>query len=126
MLTIHKDSAGDEGVILRLEGEATVDTAAELQTALREGMQQHQQVMINCEKLRSIDFFTIQLLCSAHRTSVAWEKLFTFHGEPTPVVNEAVRLTGFARDRGCALCPEHLSCMWIEGGNHPGKGGENA
>lgn len=112
MLTIHKETDAQGAAILRLEGEASVETAAQLQSALIEGLQQHEALKINCDQLGGIDFFTIQLLCSAHRTSVAWQKLFSFDGEPAAVVADAVRLTGFARHRGCARCPEDVRCMW--------------
>ena len=85
----------------------------ELREELLKGLTEQEQVQIDCEKVTEMDFFAIQMLCSAHRTSVSWNKLLTWHGALPEVAENAIRRTGFARHHGCDLCPDGVCCMWI-------------
>lgn len=111
MLTIQQHTK-DNGLLLELEGAATIEAAAQLHQVLLDGLQNHDQVQVDCSHTSSIDIYVLQLLCSAHRSSVAWKKQLTFHGQPAEPVIQAIKNSGFMRDLGCALCPEDVACMW--------------
>lgn len=113
MLNANIQATGEQSAILKVLGEATVENAQQLQEALLEGLRSYRQLGIDCSAVSAIDFFTIQMLCSAHRTSVVWGKTFTFHGEPAATVRDTIQAVGFSRHAGCALCPENVRCMWI-------------
>lgn len=113
MLSLSTEVIGEGAARLKIVGEATVEHAAELRLALLEGLQEHEQLLVDCEQTTAIDFFAVQLLCSAHRSSVRWEKHLSFSGTPSAQVAEGIRRAGFARHRGCSLCPSHLRCLWL-------------
>jgi hypothetical protein len=72
-----------------------------------------ERLQVDCTELSAIDFFSVQLLCSAHRTSVAWGKELSFAGAAPPEVEAGIRRSGFARHRGCSLCPPGVRCLWL-------------
>lgn len=113
MLNLEIQAIDEQAAVLKVAGEATVEHAQQLQEALLDGLRRYRQLGLDCAAVREIDFFTIQMICSAHRTSVVWDKIFSFHGEPAAKVREAIAAVGFARHAGCALCPEHVRCMWL-------------
>ena len=113
MLNIHKQSAGKGSMILKLEGEVTVEQVGELQQVLLEGLTDQEQLLLDCEQVTGMDFYAIQMLCAAHRTSVVWKKSLVWQGTMPAVINEAIKKAGFARNHGCDLCPQNVRCMWI-------------
>lgn len=113
MLSLQIQAGGGSAAILKVAGEATVENARQLQESLLDGLRRFEQLEIDFGAVSAVDFFAIQLLCSAHRTSVVWNKTFSFHGEPSAIVRDTITAVGFARHAGCALCPEHVRCMWL-------------
>jgi anti-anti-sigma factor len=112
MLTIEKAKTDDGTAVLRLQGEVTIENADQLRDALLEGLKQESRVRLDCEKISVIDFYGIQMICSAHHSSVAWDKTLSWQGPLPEVAREAIRRTGFARHHSCNLCPEGVSCLW--------------
>ena len=113
MLQSTRETAVDGTVTLRFHGEMTIETAGEVREALLGALQDQQTVRLNCEEVTGIDFFGLQLLCSAHRTSVARKTLLVWDGARVPIIEEVVRNNGFSRHCGCSLCPQDIACMWI-------------
>jgi len=113
MLQIQKQTAGKGVVVLTLAGEVSIESAGQLREELLRALMEQDHVQVDCEKVSDFDFFGIQMVCSAHRTSVAWKKLLTWHGKLPTVAEDAIRRTGFARHHGCDLCPDGICCMWI-------------
>ncbi len=112
MLHIHKEKSGEKTAVLNLEGEITIEHAEPLREALLEGLRELDHIILNCEKATDIDFFALQMICSAHRTSISWEKLLTWQGSLPPKIRQAITATGFARSHGCDLCPGGSCCLW--------------
>lgn len=113
MLEIEQE-VGRKGVlILRLKGALTVETTEILQKSLLMGLNENEELQLDGHGLQEIDFFGMQLLCSAHRTSVAWLKLLTWQGGMPERVRAMVEKVGFARQHGCSLCPDDVDCMWL-------------
>ncbi len=112
MLTIEHEETGTGALILHLRGEATVEHIGTLQQELTHQLQQRSQVLLNCEELTRVDIYAVQLLCAAHRSSIAWNSLLTWHGKLPEVLREVMIEAGFARKYGCSLCPDGVFCMW--------------
>ena len=112
MLNIHRETSSDKRfVLIRLEGEATIESAEQLMLELRDGLNAD-SVAIDCSGTESIDLYAFQLLCSAHRTAVAEKKTLEFLGEVTESVAQEIQSAGLTREHGCSLCPEDSSCLW--------------
>ena len=113
MLKIHKEPTGEGAVVLKLEGDATIENAEQLHQAVLEALQEADHLLLDCEQVTSCDFYALQMLCSAHRTSIKWDKQFTFHGVQSTAVEEAIRATGFMRKHACTFGSNAEDCMWI-------------
>src|SRR6056297_2112657 len=116
MLDLQKTISEDGALVIRLAGVATIEEAEPLRRLLLDAVEQAEQeqkaVRINCGQVTEIDSFILQMLCSAHRTSVSRQVLFSWDGPPAPPVMEIIRHAGFSRNSGCSLCPDHQRCMW--------------
>ncbi len=113
MLKINKETAGEGTILLKLEGDATIETVEQLHQEVLEALQEADHLLLDCEQVTSCGFYALQMLCSAHRTSVKWNKQLTFHGVPSPVVEDAIRATGFMRKHACSFGSNAEDCMWI-------------
>jgi anti-anti-sigma regulatory factor len=113
MQNLRWEDAGEGIGRLMITGDATVEMAEELQRVLLEGLERYGHVQIDCSLSQSMDFFTVQLLCSAHRTAFTRGKRFTFHGNPASPLTETIGVLGFRRNEACALCPRDISCLWV-------------
>lgn len=114
MLTIRTENAAPDTVIVHLQGKLTIETVAELREALLEivgGVAR--QVYLDGNMLTTIDFFGIQLLCSAHRTAVSRNKELAWFNNRPLAIDESIRSNGFSRHCGCPLCPPGGQCMWV-------------
>jgi len=111
MLTIHEQTT-DNSLQLKLEGDATIESAEQLHQALLEGLRSQTEVQIDCSATESIDVYALQIFCSAHRTAIEWEKKLTFQGNLSAAVSQAITATGLLRDHGCSHCPDGVCCMW--------------
>lgn len=114
MLTIETTQQGTDALILSLQGDLTIETVADVRESLLAAYAEDQpQVRLDGGALASIDFFGLQLLCSAHRTAVIRNKLLVWEGGRPQQISEAMHTTGFTRHCGCSLCPHDVDCMWI-------------
>ena len=59
-----------EAYVLKLDGSWTIERAQELKHALVEALKDSDHITIETEGLREVDLSALQLLCSAHRTSL--------------------------------------------------------
>lgn len=113
MLTI-KHEVGPETIFLHLSGELTIETATALKDALLEAFAAPPpRVQLDGSGLVAIDFFGLQLLCSAHRTAMSSNKLLLWHNGRPPQLLDSMRITGFTRHCGCTKCPPGIDCMWL-------------
>ena len=113
MLEITKESTGSDSIVLLIKGELTIAAVTELREAILQGFDEAQQLEIDCEEVSEIDFFALQMICSAHRTSMLRQKLFTWSGKKPENVAEVGKKAGFSRHCGCTLCPSTIDCMWL-------------
>lgn len=78
-----------ENVQLCLEGELTVANGAALRERLLAAMEMGDRVEIDLERVTAVDLAGLQLLCSAHRTSVEKGKVLTLKDQAAEVLRQA-------------------------------------
>jgi len=103
----------DERKILTLEGDLTIIHAAELKKILLEAIENSPHVDLNIDKVADVDLSCLQLLCSAHRTSLNLNRTISIASNHPEIFREALRDAGFPLNKGCELDPDG-SCLWIE------------
>lgn len=113
MMQITNVSDGSDIVVLCLEGDVTIETVGEVRDAILQAFSDAAHIKINCDSVTNIDFFGLQILCSAHRTSVVKKKLLTWDGTRPAHLNEMMSKAGFTRHCGCNLCPVGIDCIWL-------------
>ena len=118
MLNVTNDPGPDGAIRLTVSGELTIETVAELREALLLLLESGTPLLLDLDGVASIDFFGLQLLCSAHRTSVAKKTLLTWAGSNPALIAETARTIGFSRHCGCRLCPKDITCMWVSAGHN--------
>ena len=118
MLDLQKNISEDGALVIRLAGVATIEQAEPLRQLLldtiEQGEREQKVVRVNCGQVTEIDSFILQMLCSAHRTSVSRQIRFSWDGPPAAPVMEVIRHAGFLRNTGCSLCPDDQRCMWCD------------
>lgn len=113
-LTIRKgEGAGAEGVV-SVSGPMTVQYLAPLRDALIDAFTAGNGVRLDTREVTGIDVAGLQLICSAHRTSMAERKQFSVEGLENSVIAAAARATGFFRHIGCAQDLDK-TCVWARG-----------
>lgn len=109
IFTCNKNKTGT----LRLEGDLTIERAAELHDVCRQALAASEKITIECGEVGRVDLSCLQLLCSAHRTAVAQDKQFCFVGKRPECLSEAGTQAGFLRERKCQMNPERQDCLWL-------------
>ncbi len=98
--------------VLELSGEWTVGRAWELREILVEALKSGEQVTIGLEKITQADLSCLQLLCSAHRTSLFINNNPIALGEDrSEAFIKTVIDSGYARSLGCHKDPDK-GCLW--------------
>ena len=102
---------------LSISGELTIQNAAELQNILIESLEDTGHLTLNIENVTEIDMSCLQLLCSAHKTTIETDKRFSIDGSLSAIFQEAVNVSGYQQIRGCEL-DKNNSCIWVEGNSN--------
>lgn len=110
MLDLNIEQTGDVG-ILALNGELTIEHIDELKSAFIKMLDNTGHLYINLEKVNEIDISCFQLICSAFRTCLRFNKQITM----VNCLPERVKQT--FEDAGFSLCAGHScdagkSCVW--------------
>lgn len=101
--------------VIGLCGAMTIHHAGEIWTAIKEALAEADEVRMAMAQVKEIDLVGLQLLCSAHRSSVAGNRHFRLVGSCAASVKATIQNAGFGRHAGCERDDEH-SCIWIQGG----------
>jgi anti-anti-sigma factor len=112
MLNIQEEIIAEGATVLKLIGDVDISSAKELRQTLLEKLQATDRLVIDCTRTSSLDFFIIQLLCSAHRSAINLKKDLSLRGGEQPEIKELIRATGFTRQGGCSLDSEDIGCLW--------------
>ncbi len=105
------ERSGSRGV-LTFDGELTLKHANEIRTAFIKALIDGDQVEIDLGNATEADLSCLQLLCSAHRTSLKLNKRLNFIGSLPRHFREAAEAAGYSRSSGCTKDCEQ-SCLWI-------------
>lgn len=109
-----EDATKTEGgeVRLRLEGDLTVETTAELKGVLLDALEHSGDLLVDARGAQKVDIASLQLLCAAHRTAISLGKkmVLAHHDE---VLAAAVQEAGYLRQRACLLSSGERVCLWL-------------
>lgn len=108
------DSQAVAGNIV-LSGELTIINAADNTACLKEAFEVHDVVSISFRDITNVDLTGLQLLCSAHRTASAANKVLRLPESMPELIWQAARSGGFIRRRGCSFSPKS-DCLFWNGG----------
>ncbi|MBI5057935.1 MAG: STAS domain-containing protein [Nitrospirae bacterium] len=96
---------------LIISGEMTIECAAALKDALARSFEGAESVFVDLKNVESADLACLQLLCSAHRTSLISKKSFALTPGYPEIFKKVVKETGYSRNFGCSIESEK-SCLW--------------
>jgi anti-anti-sigma factor len=113
MADIKVEKKGKERAIV-INGGLTIEYAAELKNALQQSLKDGERVSLDLSNVTEMDLSGLQILCSAHKTSVNLKKTLEFMQNTCEVFKETVRKSGYKRYTGCIKETEK-SCLWIIG-----------
>lgn len=97
---------------LVLNGNLTISRARATRDELHKALKNTQHVELDVESAEEVDLSFLQLLCSAHRTSLSLNKTLLIKGTIPEVFNKSIEDNGFMRQRGCLLDSTN-TCLWI-------------
>lgn len=110
MADIRVEKKENKSVVI-LNGDITVEHSDLLRNALLESLEGTDLIEVDFRNATTVDLSCLQLLCSAHRTSVNAGKSIELRPDHTEILKEAVRESGYPRYIGCTLETEK-SCLW--------------
>ncbi|HJV65454.1 MAG TPA: STAS domain-containing protein [Geomonas sp.] len=96
---------------LEIGGEMTIERAGELRESLLEAFQAGKPVQLSLSAVTSLDASGLQLLCSAHRTSLVSGVGLVVEGEQSELFRSVAELAGMFRPAGCRHNAGG-SCLW--------------
>lgn len=99
-------------VCIKIEGNLTIQDAAELKACLLETLEKAQSVRIDLDASQEIDLSCLQLFCAAHKSAMSRGKAFSLDHRPQHL-KDVMNFAGFSRSSGCAL-DTSAPCLWIE------------
>ncbi len=109
-----KQKKAKDGVTLTVAGSLTIEYAADMREALLAAFGQGDLVTVDLTKLEGIDISGLQLLCAAHRTSLAQDKRLVVQGSKHADVQKNAMLAGYYRHVGCSQ-DVTKTCVWVGG-----------
>jgi len=107
----NSGNTGDT-ITLVMAGNLTIGRASDARVELQEALENAKHIDLDIEAAGEVDLAFLQLLCSAHRTSVSMDKTLVFRGVIPEMFKKSVEDNGYARLTGCALdC--NKTCLWM-------------
>ncbi|MGO9378308.1 MAG: STAS domain-containing protein [Dissulfurispiraceae bacterium] len=98
--------------VLTIEGSVDIQNAEELKSNLIRAFLAVDKIYVNIERLEDIDISCLELLCSAHLTSVELKKTISFCSLIPETFSTKLRDTGFIRQTGC-MHDKAKNCLWV-------------
>ncbi len=112
MSFLVQQSTDKQSIDITLAGALTVHRAGEMKKALLQSILDADDVSVRFDQVQEADLSCFQMLCSAHRSAVRFNKRLHFSGELPRLFIEAAEAAGFSRLKGCKLDCEQ-SCLWM-------------
>jgi len=98
--------------VFKLKGSWTIERANELKRVLLEILNSCERMVIDLEGIADLDLSSMQLFCSAHRTSLREGKHLALHEKKSETFKRMACDAGFVRTIGCHKDP-YKNCLWI-------------
>jgi anti-anti-sigma regulatory factor len=95
-------------------GEMTIQNAAEIRNALLQAFSDGERLILKMDKVTAVDLAGLQLLCAAHRSSIADKKHFSVSGIYNEAIKSVIMDAGFPRRSGCVEDIDK-TCVWTGG-----------
>lgn len=109
-MDFKREESGKRGVLC-LDGELTIQRAAELKVILLTSLGDVEDLVLDWAGVTGLDVSGLQLLCAAYRTAAKANKRLTSTGSPPDVFTQTIRDAGFAGEQICSLDHDQ-SCLW--------------
>jgi anti-anti-sigma regulatory factor len=97
--------------VLKLKGRCTIEHAAELKAVLIDALHGQEDLVVSLDGVSELDLSCLQLLCSAHGTSLKRNKSFTLDGIFPEAFKQIVKDAGFLGAMSCLHDPG-ADCPW--------------
>lgn len=94
-----------------ISGPMTIDAIAQIRAGVLQAFDPGKKVRLSLAGVTAADFTALQLLCSAHRTSMARGMAFEVTGADLGPLAAVSQLAGMLRHTGCAHDTSG-SCLW--------------
>ncbi|ACM20612.1 STAS domain protein [Geotalea daltonii FRC-32] len=114
-VTMAKAEGNPAALVVKVSGPLTVQNVGELKTSLLQALEGGEQLCLDLAGVTEVDLAGLQLLCSAHRSSLHLNKHLCITTGDSDIIDTASMEAGFQRHVGCAQDKEK-SCFWV-GGN---------
>jgi len=109
-----KELVDASAVTVAVGGELTIERSGEFRQTLTDALAGAQHVVLDVGQLHDIDIPALQLICSACKTAVASNKMFTFAGPPPDCLMELINGIGVSQNGPCSQ-NGNASCIWFGG-----------
>lgn len=106
-----KKSAQNKTTLV-MSGNLSISRVLATRDELTEALKITQNLEIDIGSAKEIDLSFLQLLCSAHRTSIYLKKNMTFKGTIPEEIKKSIGDNGFTRPRGCEADSTN-TCLWL-------------
>lgn len=103
-------------VVVSISGPMTIPHVGEIRLELLKAFEGAEQLCLDLAGVNEIDLAGLQLLCSAHRSSLQSDKRLFFSKCNNEIVRTVSKEAGFLRHVGCAHDSEK-TCLWLGGNN---------
>lgn len=103
-----------DGTTIKIECDLAIENVASLKVLLVASLKEKDRLIIDPSGITAVDVAGLQLLCSAHRSTLLTNKEFDLAGNIPEVFRQAVKDSGYARNEGCISLGES-DCIWIGG-----------
>lgn len=110
MIDFKKDESKNTGV-LTLAGELNINNSGQLRDALLSSLKSVDSLVLDVTETTEIDLTGLQLLCSAHRSSIVSNKKLTIKGYKGGIVQEVADEAGFSNNK-CDFREKNSYCLW--------------
>lgn len=107
----NDDQSGS--LLIRVEGELTVQHAAELRACLLSALSSAESVRVDLQAAEDMDLTCLQILCSAHKSALFAGKTLCLGNEMPEHFKSTLGAAGFWRSQGCTIDTGD-SCLWIQ------------
>lgn len=113
--TVTMDKAeGGAPFVVSVNGPLTVQNMGALKDTLLQALDGAEQLCLDLAGVTEVDLAGLQILCSAHRSSLQLGKHLCITTGDSDIINMSSMEAGFQRHVGCAQ-DKGESCFWVRG-----------